>query len=619
MGCVYHMPSLIDNIKTPTDLYNLTDNQLNSLCEDIRKFLIESVADTGGHLASNLGAVELTTALLLSFSGKNDRIIFDVGHQCYTHKLLTGRKNGFSALRNFGGLSGFPSPTESDYDCFVTGHGNTSISAAVGMATAKKLKGESGTVVAVIGDGSFGGGMVYEGMNNIANLDNLVVILNDNKMSISKNVGAFSTYLNRLRLSKEYTSVKHGTSHTLHKLPLVGDVFVKGIRGIKSTMRQALYHDTFFEMMGFQYFGLYDGHNIPELREMFDRIKKLDTPVFIHAITQKGKGLKEAEQNPKAFHSVSPKLNKSAGKKDFSAVFGDVLCEFAENDNKIVAITAAMKDGTGLAKYAKRYPNRFFDVGMAEQHAVTFAAGMAKEGLKPIVTIYSTFLQRGYDQILNDVYLNDVDVLFAVDRAGLVPGDGETHQGIYDVNYLTQPNGSIVVAPSNNKELKHWFGRLLLLHGIRAIRYPRGQDSETLSRYLCTGNPYDKIIEKPNAETVIVSYGSILEEGIKAAEASQTECEVVKLIQLKPFPAKLLDELMKYNKIILLHDDIVAGGIGEKLIAQLQRLGYSGVFIDKGINDTKIPCGTVEELREKLGLNAEAIVPLLRSNNADKT
>ncbi len=617
------MSSILDSVKSPLDTKHLNENELKQLCGEIRTFLIDSVGDTGGHLASNLGIVELTLSILLAFSGKDDRIIYDVGHQCYPHKLLTGRKDKFTTLRQKDGITGFPAPSESKYDSFITGHGNTSISAAIGIATAKKLKNEDGYVVAIIGDGSFGGGMVYEGMNNICHLDNLVVVLNDNKMSISKNVGAFSTYLNRLRLSKEYSNAKYGASHTLSKIPIVGDVFVNGLRDVKTTMRQMLYSDTFFEMMGFQYFGPYDGHDVLELRRMFLGIKKLNTPVFIHAITQKGRGLTEAEKNPKAYHSLSPRLVKTnKGNKDFSAVFGDSLCEFAENNNEIVAITAAMKDGTGLSKFAKRFPNRFYDVGMAEQHAVTFAAGLSKEGIKPVVAIYSTFLQRSYDQIINDVYLNEANVLFAVDRAGLVPGDGETHQGIYDVNYLSQPQNSILVAPSNSKELKHWLGRLLLLEGIRSIRYPRGYDSDILSSYLCTGCTYDTLVTYDNSDTAILSYGIVLEEAIKASQQLKelnSNCDVIKLIQLQPFPDQLITDLLKYKKIMILHDDVVIGGLGERLIARLQAMGYIGKFIDKGILDTKIPCSNTDELRKKLGLDADSIIPLLRSTGNDQT
>ncbi len=615
------MSTLLDKINSPNDIKKLTDTQLNLLCDEIRNYLIECVVDNGGHLASNLGAVELSVALLLSFSGANDRIIYDVGHQCYTHKLLTGRKKDFDGLRKKGGISGFPSPSESSFDAFVTGHGNTSLSAAIGMATAKKIKGEAGNVVAVIGDGSFGGGMVYEGMNNVGKLDNLVVVLNDNKMSISKNVGAFSTYLNRLRLSKGYAEAKYGASHTLEKIPLVGDFFVNGLRGIKTTMRQAFYHDTFFEMMGFQYFGPYDGHNVCELHRMFENIKKLSSPVFVHAVTQKGRGFAEAEKNPKAFHSVSPSILKGEAKKDFSSVFGDAICEFSESDKSIVAVTAAMKDGTGLSKFAKRYPNRFFDVGMAEQHAVTFAAGLAKEGLKPVVAIYSTFMQRCYDQLINDVQLNDVDVLFVVDRAGLVPADGETHQGIYDVNFLSTPNNSIIVAPSNNKELKHWLGRMLLQRGIRSVRFPRGHSSEILDGYLCTGNPYDVIITDDKSDTVIISYGTILEEAVKAQQLLDSQgyyADVIKLIQLSPIPEGFIESILKYSTILLLHDDIKYGGFGERIATQLQSMSYRGAFIDKGIENKKVPSGTVFELRAELGLDAKAIASVLRGANVDK-
>ncbi len=602
------MSPLLDKINSPKDLSGLSDIELKKLADEIRAFLIESVVDTGGHLASNLGMVELSLALMIVFSSKHDRIVFDVGHQCYTHKILTGRKDGFPKLRQKGGVSGFPSPKESSYDCFITGHGNTALSAAVGMANAKKIKGEPGTVVVVVGDGSFGGGMVYEGMNNIYGLDNLIVILNDNKMSISKNVGNFSRYLNSFRLSEEYVGAKQGTSVTLKKIPVMGDVIVKGLRNIKTTVRQALYHDTFFEMMGFQYFGPIDGHNLTEICNIFSRIEDLDSPVFIHAITQKGKGLKEAEQNPRDFHSVSPKIiKKDKQKRDYSGTFGNILCQIAEEDKQLVAITAAMKDGTGLSKFSKRYPKRFFDVGMAEQHALTFAAGLSKEGLNPVVAIYSTFLQRGYDQILNDIYLNSVDVLFGVDRAGLVPADGETHQGIYDVAYLSQPVGSVLIAPSNYNELKHWLNKLCSMKGIRSIRYPRGQESESLCNHECTGADFDLLCRADKAGCAIISYGDMVAEAIKANELLAEDniyCDVIKMIKLSPFPADILDSIKDYKTIIFLHDDIVAGGIGERMCALLQTRGYIGKFIDIVISAEHIPCGTVEELRRELGLDA---------------
>ncbi len=617
------MPSMLNKINSPNDLVGLSEVELNILCKEIRSFLIECVVDTGGHLASNLGIVELSVALMLVFSSKHDRIIFDVGHQCYTHKILTGRKDGFAKLRQKDGLSGFPSPNESIYDCFVTGHGNTALSAAVGMANAKKIKGEPGTVIAVIGDGSFGGGMVYEGMNNIYGLNNLVVILNDNKMSISKNVGNFSSYLNSIRLSEEYVGAKHGTSVTLKKIPVMGDALIKGIRGLKTTIRQALYQDTFFEMMGFQYFGPVDGHDLNEIRNILTKTESLDAPIFIHAVTQKGKGLKEAEQNPRDFHSVSPRvIKRDVQKKDYSAVFGSTLCQVAERDKKLVAITAAMKDGTGLSKFAKRYPKRFFDVGMAEQHAVTFAAGIAKEGLNPVIAIYSTFLQRGYDQILNDIHLNSVDVMFGIDRAGLVPADGETHQGIYDVAYLSQPKGSVLIAPSNYKELKYWVDKLSDMKGIRSIRYPRGQESDSLCQYDCTGNDFDIIYKSDSAKTVIISYGDMVSEAIKATDLlkqSNILCDIIKMIKLSPFPIEIIDTIKAYDTIVFLHDDIVVGGIGERMCAILQTKQYTGRFIDRGITAEQVPCGTVSELRRELKLDSESIADLLRGVNDDKT
>ncbi len=608
---------LLDNINKPSDLQKLQQSKLPRLCDEIREFLIASVIDTGGHLASNLGTVELTVALNRVFSEQNNRIIYDVGHQCYAQKLITGRKDGFEKLRQSGGVTGFPCPLESEYDCFVTGHGNTSISAAVGMATAKKIRGEDGMVIAVIGDGSFGGGMVYEGMNNIDTLDNLIVILNDNEMSISKNVGGLSRYLNRLRLSDRYLDMKHGTFDTLKKVPLVGSAAIKGLRGVKSVARQLIYNDTFFEMFGFQYYGVVDGHDVGLLCEMLENVKQMDRPVFLHVKTQKGKGYHEAEKNPKAFHSVSPADKSSAKALDFSAVFGNALCKAAHKNSDIVAITAAMKDGTGLSEFARRYRSRFFDVGMAEQHAVTFGAGLALQGCKPVVAIYSTFLQRSYDQIMNDVLLNNADVLFAVDRCGLVPADGETHQGIFDVSYFSHIEDSVIVSPSNFEETEHWLARLVDEKGVRVLRYPRGSEPETLASLGCSGNDFDvyaceNVSQK--AKVAIVTYGIITEEALKAQDILSKRdiaCDVIKLTKIHPIPLDIIEDMKEYSAILCLHDDITAGGIGEQLTSILYKNLYTGKILDVGVKAGTIKTATVPELRKKHGLNGEAVATLL--------
>ena len=472
-------PSLLQNISQPSDLKRLNSAQIQQLCGEIRQFLLDSVSKTGGHLASNLGAVELTVALHRIFETPRDAFVFDVGHQCYTHKLLTGRYKRFGTLRQLDGLSGFPNPNESVHDAFIAGHGNTALSVAIGIAWAKKLKGEPGHVVAIIGDGAFTGGMVYEGMNNIGSLDNLLVVLNDNKMSISKNVGALSRYLKRLRTTNRYFDAKENVRSFLDHVPVVGTPLKVAIQNSKAMVRRAMYHSTMFEDMGFEYIGPVDGHNVEELERTLRSIYQRPGPHFLHVVTKKGKGYQPAEMNPGNYHGVSafdpdgmpdPEV---APKESFSTVFGKLLVQEGTQNPKLCAITAAMKYGTGLQFFAHRHPQRFFDVGMAEQHAVTFAAGLASQGMLPVVCIYSTFLQRSYDQIIHDVNLLKENVLFAIDRAGFVPADGETHQGIYDAAFLSQLNIP-VYAPSNYEELQYWLHYLLqdTISGPRAIRYP---------------------------------------------------------------------------------------------------------------------------------------------------
>ena len=455
---------LLKQIGSAQDLKRLETAQLEPLCAELREFLIESVSKTGGHLSSNLGTIELTVALHRAFTTPQDKLVFDVGHQCYTHKILTGRRAGFDRLRMLGGLSGFPCPAESEHDAFVAGHGNTAISVAIGMARAKKLKNEPGKVIALVGDGAFTGGMVYEGMNNIDTLNNLIVILNDNKMSISKNVGSLARYLTQLRTKPEYSRAKAGLETVLAAIPLLGTPFVKLLQSGKALLRRGIYHSTMFEEMGFQYLGPVDGHDVLRLTEMFTNLRDQYAPVFVHAVTVKGKGFKPAEENPGEFHGVSsfdpshltdPDVAPDAS---FSTHFGNELVELAKENKELCAITAAMKYGTGLQFFYRRFPERFFDVGMAEQHAVTFAAGLASQGLLPVVSIYSTFLQRAYDQIIHDVKLMNLNLLFAVDRAGLVPGDGETHQGIYDPAFFSQIGRGPFATPAAPKRpaLPRW-------------------------------------------------------------------------------------------------------------------------------------------------------------------
>lgn len=607
---------LLDRICVPEDVRNLPTAELPALCEEIRTFLIQSVSATGGHLSSNLGVVELTVALHHALTLPQDKILFDVGHQCYTHKLLTGRRSGFAALRRKDGISGFPNPKESEYDAFVAGHGSSALSTAIGVARAKKLKGEEGKVVVIIGDGAFTGGMVYEGMNNISTLNNLIVILNDNKMSISKNVGEMANYLTRLRTDPKYSHAKAHMETVLGSIPLVGSPMVKVLQGGKQLIRRGIYHSTMFEEMGFQYIGPVDGHDVTMLSRLFTNLREQYAPIFLHAVTQKGRGLKPAEENPGEFHAVAAfdldhLTNPEISPKDsFSTVFGTRLAELGGDDRRLCAITAAMKYGTGLQFFKHRYPDRFFDVGMAEEHAVSFAGGLASQGMLPVAAIYSTFFQRAYDQILQDVSLLQLDVLFAVDRAGLVPGDGETHQGIYDPAFFSQA-GIPVYAPCNYEELRYWLEWLVRNHkGPRAIRYARGQEVAALAALGCTGRAYDMVCRQPQARSVIVSYGAEAEEALTAcalrgAAGRPTDC--CKLVQIWPLPQGLCEELAQYDTILFAEDTIRTGGIGEHLALALQQAGWRGRYLLHAVDNRHLLHAGVAELRADQQLDAASL------------
>ena len=613
---------LLDAIRGPEDLKRLTEKQVVQLCGEIRSFLVDSVLHTGGHLASNLGAVELTVALHRVLNSPQDKIVFDVGHQCYTHKLLTGRKAGFARLRQRDGISGFPNPRESSHDAFVAGHGNTALSLAIGMAWAKKLKNEPGWVVAIIGDGAFTGGMVYEGMNNISSLNNLMVILNDNGMSISKNVGAMARYLTHLRASPEYFRANQHLSGVLSRVPLIGEPVHRFLSRAKTIVRRTMYDSTMFENMGFQYLGPLDGHKVLELEQTLRNITVRSGPLFLHVVTTKGKGYPPAEQNPGEFHGVSAGSQgyvpdpEVAAPASFSTVFGKALCEAASADKKICAITAAMKYGTGLQFFGHAYRDRFFDVGMAEQHAVTFAAGLASQGMTPVAAIYSTFLQRAYDQILHDVCLLRVKVIFAIDRAGLVPADGETHQGIYDPAFLSEA-GVPIYSPSNYAELCYWLVQLVGPHyeGPQALRYPRGGESAALARYGCTGRAFDFLTGQPEADTVLVSYGSEVEDVLAAGAALEAQgipCRVCKLVKIFPFTDEFLHAIEHFDAILFAEECVCAGGIGQQLVARLTEDGWRGTFIHRAVDNTKLTHATVPELKELQGLDAASLVQAVR-------
>ena len=615
-------PSLLQNISQPRDLKRLSSAQIQQLCGEIRQFLLDSVSKTGGHLASNLGAVELTVALHRVFETPQDAFVFDVGHQCYTHKLLTGRYQRFGTLRKLDGLSGFPNPNESAHDAFIAGHGNTALSVAIGIAWAKKLKGEPGHVVAIIGDGAFTGGMVYEGMNNIGKLDNLLVILNDNKMSISHNVGALAGYLGHLRTTNGYFTAKENVNSFLNGVPVIGAPIKSALQNSKKAIRRAMYHSTMFEDMGFHYFGLIDDHNEPELERIFQTVCAQPGPTLLHVVTKKGKGYAPAESNPGNYHGVSkfdltgipdPEV---APAESFSNAFGRTLSAAGDTDKTICAITAAMKYGTGLQFFSHAHPERFFDVGMAEQHAVTFAAGLASKGMLPVVCIYSTFLQRSYDQIIHDVNLLHENVVFAVDRAGFVPGDGETHQGIYDPAFLSQ-TGMPIYSPSNYEELRHWLPILLSheMQGPRAIRYPRGGESKALAKYGCSGKEYDKLIFTPGAKAALVSYADEVEDVLSAAELLAKEgipCDVYKLVRIFPFEEELIRDLSAYPVVLMAEECVACGGIGEHLARALQDAGWQGRYIHRAVKKLCLPHATVPQIKQATGLDAAHLAEAVR-------
>lgn len=618
--------ALLDTIASPRDVKRLSSEQLVQLCAEVRAFLIDSVSKTGGHLSSNLGTIELTVALHRVFTTPQDQIVWDVGHQCYTHKLLTGRREGFARLRKVDGISGFPCPAESVHDAFVAGHGNTSISAAIGMAQAKKLRGEPGKVIAIVGDGAFTGGMIYEGMNNVQCLDNLIVVLNDNKMSISKNVGAVAQYLTRLRTNPRYFKAKRDVESLLDQTPLVGGVIKTSIQTAKSVVRRALYHSTMFEEMGFQYAGPVDGHDVCELAALFDAYRQEQSaPLFVHILTKKGKGFPPAEENPGEYHGVSAfDLNHItnpdvAPDSSFSTVFGQQLAACGETDRGLCAITAAMKYGTGLQYFYKQHRDRFFDVGMAEQHAVTFAAGLAAGGMRPVVSIYSTFLQRGYDQIIHDVNLQRLNVLFAVDRAGLVPGDGETHQGIYDAAFFSELDDFCVVSPCNYAELTHWLAVLLQADGPRALRYPRGGEDETLAALGCSGRPFDVFAAPGTADTALVTYGAEAAPALDAARRAAGQgvfADVYKLTVIHPLPDSLCEALQGYRRIVFAEEGIRHGGIGEHLASALLARGCTAEFRHIAVSNLGLLHAGVDELRACFGLDAAGLVTVLAEDNA---
>ncbi len=610
---------ILDTINSSRDVTALSEDRLPQLCSEVREFIIEHVSRTGGHLSANLGTVELITGMHHCFSTPEDQFVFDVGHQSYTHKIYTGRKDGFDRLRMFDGLSGFPSPAESCEDSFVAGHGSNSISVAIGLAYAKKLKREPGNVVALIGDGSFTGGMAYEGLNNVGpELDNLIILLNDNKMSISKNVGAIPKYLSRLRTESGYLDAKKTVSDTLLKIPVIGKGIHNVITGSKSLLRRSLYRGgTFFEDLGFTYYQILDGNNIEEVCSVLSAAKRIQGPVFIHAFTVKGKGFAPAEQNPGEFHGVSafdtanPPDPDDAPKDSFSNVFGKTLSEIANTDDRICAITAAMKYGTGLQFFYHDHKQRFFDVGMAEEHAVTFRGGLAKSGMKPVVALYSTFMQRANDQYLNDVMLLDLDVMFRIDRAGIVPGDGETHQGVFDMATFSNYDNTVIVCPSNYDELICWEKKLLSeIKGPKVLRYPRGGQNEYIAEYKCTGRDYDLISCGEEAKALIVCYGRNFANCLKAQKSLMGKgkmADVLKLNVVAPVNEEAIDLMMGYENVFFFEEHVKNGSASAKVAVRLLEKAFAGKYFMRCIENYVLRHGKVEELEKLCGLDAVSI------------
>lgn len=609
---------ILERIQKENDIKTLTPKELDILRDEIREFLVESISKTGGHLASNLGVVELTMALHLAFDLPKDKIIWDVGHQSYTHKLLTGRKNGFATLRQLGGMSGFPKTIESESDCFNTGHSSTSISAGLGMAQARELTGEDYYVVSVIGDGALTGGMAFEALNNASQLkSNFIIVLNDNNMSISENVGGLNRYLSNFRTADAYSGLKENVKHSLSQIPGVGKKMVQKIHNAKSGLKQLFVPGMFFEEMGLIYLGPVDGSNIAAMRKTFNEAKRVDGPVLVHVLTKKGAGYLPAERHPARFHGTEPfeietgiPSNKRK-KANYTDVFSTVMLKLAERNPKVVAITAAMTDGTGLKRFHLNYPERFFDVGIAEEHAVTFAAGMAKMGLIPVFAVYSSFLQRAYDQIMHDVCLQNLPVVFAIDRAGLVGSDGETHQGIFDLSFLSTIPNMTILAPKNKWELSDMMKFAVAFGAPIAVRYPRGLAYDGLKEFrepVVLGKSEMLYEESEVALFALGGMVAIAEEVRNRLKERGHSCTLVNARFAKPFDEEMIRRLAGTHKLLVtMEENVKSGGMGEHIESFLfsQKLDVS--ILTVSVPDQFVEHGNVNALREMLGIDAASV------------
>ena len=609
---------LLDRIERENDIKKLKPQELEELAGEIRQFLIEKISMTGGHLASNLGVVELTIAMHRVFQLPEDKMIWDVGHQSYTHKILTGRRAGFDDLRKYGGMSGFPKRKESACDAFDTGHSSTSISAGLGYVQARDLLGEDYSVISVIGDGAMTGGMAYEALNNAAQIKtNFIIVLNDNYMSISENVGGMSDYLARLRTADIYTGLKKGVTNTLHRIPVAGDSIIEQIRRTKNSIKQLVVPGMLFEDMGITYLGPIPGHDIPMLCRALREAKKVEGPVLLHVLTQKGKGYKPAEQEPARFHGTGPfdiETGKPLGtaKKDtYTDIFSKVICDIGKRDPKVAVITAAMADGTGLSEFRRRFPRRFFDVGIAEGHAVTFAAGLAAGGIKPVFAVYSSFLQRGYDQIIHDVGLQNLPVVFAVDRAGLVGSDGETHQGIFDLSYLGGIPNMTVMSPKNRWELADMLRFAVDYDGPVALRYPRGTAYDGCEEFRAPIQYGRSEVIYEEESIAIVSVGHMFEEALKTRRLIKEtgyNCTLVNARFVKPVDEQMIEELVKnHSLIVTIEENILCGGFGERVTEYVSEHDLPVQVLNLALPDDYIEHGSVDVLRREVLLDAPSM------------
>ncbi len=606
---------ILSKVNSPADVKNLSFDNLEKLADEIRYKLIETVSENGGHLAPNLGVVELTIAMHKVFCSPKDQFVFDVGHQCYTHKLLTGRYDRFSSLRTKDGISGFCRPTESEHDIFYSGHSGTSVSAGLGLAEAKIISGDSNYVVTVIGDGSFTGGMVYEALNNGGRSDaKQIIILNDNKMSISENVGSFAKYLAVIRSRPEYYSFKANTEKFLNKIPF-GEKIAKEIFNIKTDLKNKIYkQSTFFEDLGYRYMGPIDGHNIENLCDALESAKTVNGPVLLHVITVKGKGYDHAEKFPSQFHGIS-KFDIETGEPissadSFSCKFGEYLCELAKRDKNICAITAAMGIGTGLAEFSKVYPERFFDVGIAEEHAVTFSSGLAKNSLKPVYAVYSTFLQRCYDQIIHDVSLQKLKVIFAIDRVGFVGEDGETHHGLFDVPFLNTIPDIKVYSPCCYKSLYADLNSALYADEYSvAVRYPRGGTSEIISKLNFEEIAFAYYGES-EAEKLIVTYGRISAQAMETVDCLDNTALIV-LNQIKPIPKNAFRIALNKKEIYFFEEALKSGGVGEKFGSALLENGFNGKYRITAVNNEFVRQASISELLEEYCLDKDSMIKII--------